>query len=246
MDLREFNIRDIEPSSSWLILGPPGSGKSTFVEDLVKFNKHKYPVCRIVTSVAQTHRRWCEIVPPIFVHGTFKFENEENFIKQRQVPLSIKNGIGKYCVYILDDVDLPKKSFQNNFFSMLFKQGSRHWCMMSILVNQYALEFPPEVRSAASYIVILKYTSKNDRQKIFKNYGGETLFGSETIFNKVLDEFTGNKRCVIIKQRSDSNNPEDSVFFYQISEPSDWKFGCKEIWAWNEKRCDKKKELTME
>ena len=35
MDLREFNIRDIEPSSSWLILGPPGSGKSTFVEDTI-------------------------------------------------------------------------------------------------------------------------------------------------------------------------------------------------------------------
>lgn len=243
--VKEFNIQNIEPSSSWIILGPPGSGKSTFVEELVKFNKHKYPVCRVVCSVPGPNQRYCNIFPPLFVHANFNKTKEQEFIDKRQKVLANTPGAGKFCVYILDDIDVHKKQFGDPFFAALFKQGSRHWCMLSIMVNQYALEFPPDVRSAASYVVIFRYTSNTDRNKIYNNYGGSAIFKTEKIFNNMMDSLTGNHNCIILKQRSDSNEIQDCVFYYQTSIPTPWKFGCTEIWQWNKKRCSKKKKLDF-
>jgi Ni2+-binding GTPase involved in regulation of expression and maturation of urease and hydrogenase len=243
--IKEFNIQNIEPSSSWIILGPPGSGKSTFVEELIKYNKHKYPVCRVVCSVPGPNQRYCSIFPSIFVHSTFDKAKESEFIEKRQKVLANNQDIGKFCVYVLDDIDIHKKQFSDPFFAALFKQGSRHWCMLTIMVNQYALEFPPEVRSASSYVVIFRYTSNTDRNKIYNNYGGSAIFKNEKIFNFMMDNLTGNHNCMILKQRSDSNELSDSLFYYRTSAPVPWKFGSNEIWQWNKKRCSKKKKYMF-
>lgn len=245
--IKEFKIDNIEPSSSWIILGPPGSGKSSFVEDLVKFNKHKYPVSRVVCSAPGPYQRYCNIFPPLFVHSTFDINRELDFINKRQKPLANTTGLGKYCVYILDDIDVDKRKFKDPFFPALFKQGSRHWALLTIMVNQYALEFPPDVRSAASYIVIFRYPAKIDRQKIYNNYGS-SFFKTEKIFNDMMDKFTGNHGCLIVKQRGDSNEIEDCVFWYQATTPKDppgWKFGCRELWAYNNKMCSKNKKYDF-
>lgn len=244
MIIKEFNPQNIEPSCSWIILGPPGSGKSTFVENLVKLNRHKYPICRIITSVPTAHERWCKLAPPIMVHSVFNFDRENKFI-ERQKKLSVKKGQGKFCVYVMDDIDISKHKFRDPFFNLLFKQGSRHWCMLTILVNQYALEFPPDVRSAATYIAIFKYTSNVDRKKLYNNYGGDSIFKSYQDFNNILDNFTGNKKCLILKQSSD--DPSSSVFYYQCNPTgNNWRFGCGETWEWSKVRCDENKKYLIE
>lgn len=242
VEIKQFNIQNVEPSSSWIILGPPGSGKSTFVEELIKYNKHKYPVCRIVCSVPGPNKRYCSIFPPLFVHSSFNKIKEQEFIDKRQKVLANNSDIGKFCVYVLDDIDVHKRQFSDPFFAALFKQGSRHWSMLTIMVNQYALEFPPDVRSAATYVVIFRFTSNTDRTKIYNNYGGSAIFKNEKIFNTMMDNLTGNHCCIVLKQRADSNELKDSVFYYQTSPSTSWRFGCKEIWRWNKKRCSKKKK----
>lgn len=243
-EIYEFDIRSIEPSSSWIVLGPPGVGKSSFIEDLVKFNKDKYPVCRVVCSAPGPNKRYCKIFPPLFVCGAFKKEKEENFIK-RQLMLATKKTKSKYCVYILDDIDIHKSQFRTPFFFNLFKQGSRHWHMLTIVVNQYALEFPPEMRSAASYIVIFRYTSNEDRKKIYNNFGGSSIFKNEKNFNYILDELTGDHQCLIIKQNANTNELSKCVFYYQTSPQTNWEFGTKQIWKLSEKRCSLAKQYNI-
>lgn len=244
IQIREFDITHIEPSSSWIILGPPGVGKSSFVEDLVKYNAYKYPVARVVCRAPGPNRRYCKIFPPLFVTSKFVKEDEQAFV-QRQLKMSHSESPAKYCVYILDDIDVHKSQFRDPFFLNLFKQGSRHWSMLAILVNQYAIEFPPDIRSAASYVVIFRYTSNEDRKKIYNNYGGSTIFKTEKIFNDIMDACTGNHSCVVIKQNASSNDISDCVFYYHTKPLEKWKFGCRELRRHNDKRCSKKKRYDI-
>jgi hypothetical protein len=180
----------------------------------------------------------------LFVLSQFNKDDELAFVK-RQLKLSSCNSPAKFCVYILDDIDIHKSGFRDPFFLNLFKQGSRHWGLLTIMVNQYAIEFPPDIRSAASYIVIFRYTSNEDRKKIYQNYGGSTIFKSDKIFNEILDQLTGNHCCVIIKQNASSMEMADCVFYYKTKQQEDWTFGCKELWKWSDKRCASKKKYDV-
>jgi predicted NACHT family NTPase len=244
--IKQFNIQNIEASCSWLIVGPPGSGKTTFIKNLVYYNKHKYPVCKVVCSVPTTYTEYCKIFPELFVHFKFNKKDDENFVNKRQKPLSTSKDMSKYCLYILDDIDAEKKEFSTSYFAQLFKQGSRHWNMLTIMSNQYAIEFPPEIRAAATYVAIFRYPSQIEREKLYKNYGGDSIFKNKDTFNLILDQCTGNHCCLIIKQRSDSNNIEDCVFWYQTGILPEFKFGCREIWDYNNKKINKSKKYLID
>jgi len=245
MRLKEFNLREIEPSSSWIILGPPGSGKTSFIENLLYANRHVYPVGRVVCSVPGPHKRWSSIFPPLFVHSEFVLEEEESFL-QRQQRLATKDGIGKFAANVYDDPDIPKHVYSNMFFQKLVKRGSRHLCCLTVLADQYALEFPPELRSAASYVVIMKYTSNVDLKKLYNNYGCSSYF-SEQEFRAAISEYTGPGKCIIVKQRANSSNIEECVFKCSIDPPpNSWKFGCKEMWKYNNQRLDGSKQYSLD
>jgi len=243
--ISEWNIQQIDQSATMLIFGPPGSGKTTFMKNIAFFNKHKYPVARVVCSSDGPYKDYCEIFPPAFTFYHFDLDQERHFIENRQKPLSRKrqknsaSEIGKYCMYILDDIDVPKNGFTDPFFSDLFQKGSQHYNQLTLLGNQYVLEFPPAVRSAVTYVVIFRYVNDADREKLYKHFGG--IFKDRKTFNKVMNTVVKDYTCIIIKNKSSSNEIKDCVFWYKTKKiPDNWKFGCDEYIKWSNLHCIKK------
>lgn len=238
INIKEFNPQAIWLSSSFIILGPPGSGKSAFAEDMLRLHRNRYPVCLIVCSEKKPRERYCKLVPPIFVSANFDETRAEEFIS-RQQKLAEEDSLEKNCIYILDDIEVKsKKTFSSSHFKKLCQRGSRHWGLLTILISQYALDFPPPMRSSATFIVIFRYNSDDDLKKLYKNYGCSSIFGTEKRFKQILEGITKSPHtCLIINQSPlIVRNFENCVSFYEVSEPrDDWVFGCAESWAYNEK-----------
>jgi hypothetical protein len=75
-------------------------------------------------------------------------------------------------------------------------------------------------------------------KKLYENFGG--ICGSYDRFEQFMLQITGDYTCLIIKQGSQSNNPEECLFWYRtVPLEPDWKFGCSEYKEWGEKRYNK-------
>ncbi len=262
--VRPFKINAIEPSCTWIVLGPPGAGKTSFVEDLIKYNQHNFPVCHVSSNVPSTYEKFLLKFPGLFVKSNFNLKDEEEVVK-RQKKMSPKETQGKHCVYLLDDIkDVHLKGKDNTeFFAEMYKRGSRHWNMLTIFSNQSLMCIPCAMRENTTYVAIFDFPIKSTREKIYKHYGGARLFHSEKDFNDLMDELTKNQGCMIVRIVTRAGSNEDdgkvvledgtvvkaevNVFYYntRVKEHTDWKFNRKfdGLWRYNSERLDPEKNV---
>lgn len=250
-DLYEFDLQDIPLSCTWIIVGPPGSGKTSLIENIAYYHKHRYPVGRVFMGTPGAYKRMCSIFPPLFVSQSYEEEEEKDHITRQRTCIQENNDelnlnpgdngyVGNYALNILDDVTDDPKIFKTKIMRGLFKLGSQHWAQLCLLGTQYALDMPPDIRKSVSYVAIFKETEHNERKKLYDNFGGSA--GTFKDFCELMDGL-GDYTCLIFKKRSQSMVMEENVFYYKTVNPAtfgDWKFGCKEYREYGEQRYNKK------
>lgn len=241
IEIPEFRIEDIETSASFIFVAPPGSGKTTCMENICYFLKHRYPVARLFVGEEDAYLHYCNIFPPLFVSNEWNEEEEKMYIK-RQKMCKLENGdeyVGNSAINMIDDAIENVREYYKPLFSAMFKKYSRHGCNLILLGTQYANDFPPAIRSSASYVFIGRNVDIGDRKKLFENFGG--VCGTQQRFNDLMDQITGDHTFLVIKKRSESNAIENCVFYYQtIPNPKNWKFGCDEYIKWHDTRYNTK------
>lgn len=235
--INEFRLEDIPASCTWIIVGPPGSGKTTFIENMCYYHKHKYPVCRSFIGTDGGYKRFCSITHPLYCSNYYSEEEEKSHI-QRQRQCELENGKGyqgNYAINIIDDASDDPKIYKTKTVKGLFKLGSQHWAQILLLGTQYAIDMPPDVRKSVSYVAIFFEPEMQERKKLYNNFGG--LAGTFEDFCTYMDEVTGDYTCLIFKKRTQSQHREDNVYYYKTKKmPDKWKFGCKEYHEWAKDR----------
>ena len=241
LEIKEFRMEDIPPSCTWIIVGPPASGKTTMIENMCYYLKHRYPVARAFIGTEGAYKRMCQIFHPLFVSNYYDADDEKRHVI-RQRTMEMDNGKGhaaNYAINILDDVSDDPKIYKSKLVRGIFKNGSQHWHQLFLLGSQYAIDMPPDVRKSVSYVAIFREPEPLEREKLYKNFGG--LAGSRKNFDDLMDQLTGDYRCLVFKKRSQSNKIEDCIFWYRTVDMGDWnwKFGCDEYRDWGKMRYDK-------
>lgn len=241
--IREFNPQKIPYSCTWIVIGAPASGKTTFIEDLIYKNRRKYPIGRAWMGSDEGYRKFKHIFGELFTTRGYD-ETEVKEHCRRQIMMTAKSKKGKSseeagAVMLMDDVAGDSTVFKTQIMRKIFMEGSQHWAQLAIIGTQYAIDLPPAVRKSVSYVALFREPNALERDKLFKNFGG--IAGSKEQFNSLMDQITGDYTCMIIQNRTQSNNLEDNIFWYKADlHEKVWSFGCKEYHDHDKDRYDTK------
>jgi hypothetical protein len=236
--ISEFRPEDMPLSCTWIIIGPPGSGKTSLMETLTYYRKHLYPVARVFIGTETGYKRMCRVFHPLFVSNYWDEKDEERHV-MRQRTCVMENGkeyAGNNAINIIDDVSDDPKIYKTKLMNGLFKLGSQHWAQLLMIGSQYAIDMPPPIRKSVSYVALGREPELVERKKLYDNFGG--LAGSFDRFCDLMDQITGDYTFLIFKKRTQSNDLSECVFYYQSKQIGDWKFGCKEYRDWGTSRYD--------
>lgn len=209
---------------------------TSLIENLCYYHKHKYPVARMFIGTESGYQKFSDIFHPLYVSNYYDEEQEISHIKRQRtcVMENSKGYTGNYAINILDDVSDDPKIYKTKVMKGIFKLGSQHWEQLFLLGSQYAIDMPPDIRKATSYVAIFREPEELERKKLYQNFGG--LAGSYQNFCDLMDQITGNHTCLIFKKRSQSNKLEDCIFYFQTKILGKWKFGCNEYRQWGDSR----------
>lgn len=244
ISLKYFDLSSVRMSNTMLVLAAPASGKSTFTQNLVLYNRHKYPIACIQTGSENDARLWEQICKPLFVYSSWD-PKAQALVVNRARKCQRENGVdypGNYIINIIDDVINEPKDWRSAIVKYLAQKGTQHCKMMTVICAQYIKNLPNEFRSGCTYYVIGGYWSPEDKKKIFNiipiNWGGGSEKQNFLIFSKLIDSVCGTKYRFLIIDRL-ASSLEDGVFYYDVSPIKPFELGSKEYKDWGNSRYNK-------
>jgi hypothetical protein len=233
VDIHEFPLNSIKYNSKIVIIGKPATGKSVLIRDIVKANRHLFPVAKVFSGTEENNHFYAEMFPELYIFPEYDEKEMENFAKRQKLAMR-NNPDNPNGLLIADDVSEDPKFFNRPLFQKFFKNG-RQWEMMFILALQYGMDIRPVIRTNIDYVFIFREPNEGNRKKLYSNYAG--IIGSYQDFCDIMDQITEDYTALVIDNRKQSNNLSDCVFYYRARMHED-KFvvGCTEYRQWAEQR----------
>lgn len=224
---------------SFIIVAPPGSGKTTLINNIFYYLKHKFPTAKLFIGEEDGYKEYMKTFPPLFVNNVWDEKEGTNFITRQKV-LKLENHPGDVAnnsIIMIDDAFESESALRRPFFANLYKRYSRHGNNLILLASQAAHDFPPKIRDSASYVILgVPLDSIEQTKKMFDMFGG--IFGDFKTFSAFLNEYGKNHSFLVIdRTNKKAVRLEDRVFYYTTKViKNDWKFGCKEYRQWDQRR----------
>jgi len=215
-----------------VVVGKPGTGKSTLIKALLYSKKHIFPTAMVMSGSEDSNHAYNGMIPSTFVYNSYEPEKVKNFIKRQK--LASAHLPNPYSVLILDDCTDDPKIFNTPLQHALYKKG-RHWNMMYILSLQYALDIKPVIRTNVDGIFILREPLLKNRRTLYENYA--SIIPDFSIFCELMDKLTNDFCAIYIHGTTNTNTWQECVFYWTAPEvPDSWVLGCPEFQAFHKAR----------
>jgi hypothetical protein len=239
--LYPHHAKDFKNGSKYVIIGKPGTGKSTLIESILYAKRSIFATIKTFSGTEDSNGFFGSKQPAITIEDGLDLNNleaMENFKKRQKYAKKYiePSGGNPWCAIVHDDCSSDNKLFKKTIFQELYKNG-RHWRMMHLLSLQYSLDIPPAIRACIDGVFILRESNPAMRKKLFENYGNCVNSFSE--WNDLMDQLTDNYTAMFIDNKTQSNSLEDCIFYYKADPsriPKDWKLGCREFWDFHNER----------
>lgn len=236
LDLIQPNLSNYmnasQGSSKIVVIGKPGTGKTTLITSLLYEKRDIFPMFLIMSGTEDSNGHYKSIIPSTFVYNKLEEKKIEDFIVRQKI--AKKHLENPWAVLLLDDCTDDPKIFNKPLMQGIFKNG-RHWKMLFILSLQYCMDVKPVIRTNVDGVFILRETNLRNRKNLWENYAG--VIPDFSMFNEIMDQLTSNYTALYIHNATTSNKLEDCLFWYRAKPfPKDFRLGCKDLWKFHKTR----------
>jgi hypothetical protein len=233
LQLKKFNMKMIKDNDVVVLIGKRNTGKSFCTQDIL-YNKRHLPVGTVISPTENANKFYSNIIPPIFIHDEYTPDIISNFMKkQKRLKKRIKQGdkeLDNRAFLILDDCLYDDAWKKDKRIREIFMNG-RHWDIMFILIMQYAMGIPPNLRTNIDWVFILRENILSNRKRLYEQYAG--MFPTFDMFCATMDQCTNNYECLVVHSSSKSNKLEDQVFWFKADDHDKFKTCCDEAWRYS-------------
>lgn len=234
LKLKKFNMNMIKDDSVVVMIGKRNTGKSFLTKDLL-FHHQDLPAGTVISPTENANKFYSDIVPPIFIHDEYEAKITQEFMKRQK---TLKNrimcgekDIDGRAFLIMDDCLYDNDWKKDKIIREIFMNG-RHFSIFFLLLMQYAIGIPPNLRSNIDWVFLLRENNYQNRKKLYENYAG--MFYTFEMFCQTMDACTENFECLVIHNGAKSNKIEDQVFWYKAENHEEFRVCCPEAWRFSE------------
>jgi len=229
--LNEFNMNKIRKNHATIgVIAKRGSGKSYLTREIMsKIND--IPATVIISKTEKLNKFYKDYLPDSYIYDEFDSTILQKIFK-RQLKMIEDNQLRKKegkpqkddrVLIIMDDCMGSKGSWiKDENIQELFYNG-RHYHITFILIMQYSVGIPPELRSNFDYIFLLAEDFVSNQKRLYEHYAG--MFPTLDIFKQVFIDATDDFGCLVIDTKTKTKVLEDKVFWYKAKEVKDFHMG---------------------
>ena len=206
--VRKLDVEKIKPHRIILMLR--SSGKTCLMRDILSKHRDRYDFVMAMCPTVESSSILKEHMPSACVYDRYMQSKVDGLVKIASDLAA--QGKERHFLLVLDDVMYDKAICRTQSFRYLFYNG-RHAKISVIILLQYLVDMPPDMRSQVDYVFTMKENTIQNRIKLYKMFFG--VFQSIDDFSSVLDRCTQNFECLVLDQTLPVNGPADCIFWYK-------------------------------
>lgn len=231
LKLNRFDMSSMDPSCKIVVIGKPGTGKSTLIEDILFHMRRKFPMGVAMVGTMEGIQQYQRLMPDSFIYDEYNQEVIDKLLGRQRKGVR-KMWKNPYAFLVLDDCMYDKKWVKARSTRDIFMNG-RHYNLLVIIALQYSLDIPPALRTCVDYVFLLRENIPRNREKLYDHYCG--IFPNRGMFESVFSACTENYECLVIKNRSISNELDKVVFWYKADLHQPFRLGSRRIWKYHDR-----------